>query len=59
MPTTIEGIKFYTIQDTAKALHVTPQTVRSYIKQGRIRSQRIGKPILITENNLREFLNNH
>ena len=57
MPTIIEGIKFYTIKDTAKALHVTPQTVRSYIKQGRIRSQRIGKPILITENNLREFLN--
>lgn len=57
MPTTIEGIKFYTIQDTAKALQVTPQTVRAYIKQGRIRSQRIGKPILITENNLKEFLN--
>ena len=56
MSTEIEGIKFYTIPETAKALRVTPQTVRAYIKQGKLRSQRIGRPILITENNLREFL---
>ena len=56
MPTVIEGIRFYTIPDTAKALQVTPQTVRAWIKQGRIKSQRIGRPILITENNLKEFL---
>jgi excisionase family DNA binding protein len=56
MGTIIEGIKFYTIPETAKALQVTPQTIRAYIKQGKIKSQRIGRPILITENNLKEFL---
>lgn len=56
MSTTIEGIKFYTIPETAEALQVTPQTIRAYIKKGRIKSQRIGRPILITENNLKEFL---
>jgi excisionase family DNA binding protein len=56
MPTEIEGIKFYTIPETAKALSVTSQTIRTWIKQGKIKSQRIGRPILITENNLREFL---
>ncbi len=56
MSTIIEGIKFYTIPETAKALRVTPQTIRAYIKQGRIKYQRIGRPILITENNLKEFL---
>jgi excisionase family DNA binding protein len=56
MATEIEGIRFYTIPETAKALQVTPQTIRAYIKQGRIKSQRIGRPILITENNLKEFL---
>ena len=39
MPIEIEGIKFYTIQETAKALHVTPQTIRAYIKKGKIKSQ--------------------
>jgi excisionase family DNA binding protein len=56
MATIIEGIKFYTIPDTAQALRVTPQTIRAWIKQGKIKSQRIGRPILITESNLREFL---
>jgi excisionase family DNA binding protein len=56
MATEIQGIKFFTIPETAKALRVTPQTVRAWIKQGRIKSQRIGRPILITESNLREFL---
>ena len=58
MATVIEGIKFYNIQETASALHVTPQTVRAWIKQGRIKSQRIGRPILITEKNLLQFLKN-
>jgi excisionase family DNA binding protein len=56
MATEIEGITFYTIPETASALKVTPQTVRTWIKKGRIKSQRIGRPILITENNLKEFL---
>ncbi len=56
MATVIEGIKFYTIQETATALRVTPQTIRAWIKQGKLKGQRIGRPILITENNLKEFL---
>jgi excisionase family DNA binding protein len=56
MSTIIEGIKFYTIPEIAEALKVTPQTIRAYIKKGRIKSQRIDRPILITENNLKEFL---
>ena len=58
MPTEIEGITFYTIPETAKALKVTSQTVRTWIKQGKIKSQRIGRPIFITQNNLWEFLQN-
>jgi len=56
MATIIQGIKFYNIAETAKTLQVTPQTVRAWIKQGRLKGQRIGRPILITEENLKEFL---
>jgi len=56
MGTVIEGIKFYTIPETAQALNVTPQTVRAYIKQGKLKGVRVGRPILITENDLRAFL---
>ena len=56
MPTVIEGIKFYTIPEIADTLRVTPQTVRNYIKVGRLRGQRIGRPVYITETSLMEFL---
>jgi len=56
MPTIIEGIKFYRIPEVAKALQVNPTTVRLWIKQGKLKAQRIGRPILVTENNIKEFL---
>ena len=40
MGTIIEGIKFYTIPETATALKVTPQTIRAYIKRRRIKSHK-------------------
>ena len=36
MATVIEGIKFYTIPDTARALRITPQTIRGWVKKGRL-----------------------
>lgn len=56
MATTIEGIKFYTVKEVAEALGVTAQTVRSYIREGKLQGKRIGRPILITENALKDFL---
>jgi excisionase family DNA binding protein len=54
MGTVIEGIKFYTIPETALALRVTPQTIRAWTKQGRLKGKRIGRPILIADTNLKE-----
>lgn len=56
MPTVIENIKFYTVTEVASTLRITPQTVRIYLKEGKIKGQRIGRPILITERALKEFL---
>ena len=54
----IQETTYYTVQEIAQALYVTPQTVRTYIKQGRLKGLRIGWPIFITEHNLKEFLQN-
>ena len=56
MPTVIEGIKFYKVPEVAEALQVTPQTIRTWLKNGRMKSIRIGRPIYITEKSLKEFL---
>jgi len=55
MPTVIDGIEYYTIAETAKGLEVTPQKIEAYIKQG-LKSQKIGGQVLITVNNLDEFM---
>ena len=44
------------LQEIAEKLSITPQTVRAYIKQGRLRGNRVGRPILISEESLKEFL---
>lgn len=52
----IEGIKLYTVQETAQLLGTTPQTIRAYVKSGKLRGQRVGRPILITEGSIKEFI---
>lgn len=56
MSTEIQGNKFYTVQETASLLRVTPQTVRNYIREGRLKGIRIGRPILIPEGDISKAL---
>jgi excisionase family DNA binding protein len=56
MATEIEGLKFYTVIEASKALNITTQTTRKYIKQGRLKAVRVGRPLYITEKSLKEFL---
>ena len=54
--TEIQGITFYTVIEIAQLLDITPQTVRTYIKEGKLKGKRIGRPILITQESLNAFL---
>lgn len=56
MPVNIQGITFYTVAETAQELHVTPQTIRGYIKRGLLPAKRIGRPILITDRDLKTLI---
>ena len=53
----IQGVRFYTVPETAEQLSCTDQTVRNYIKRGKLKAQRIGKPVYVSEISIREFLN--
>ena len=53
----IQGIRYYTIAEVSVTLKVTPQSVRTWIKQGKLEATRIGRPIVITEEALAKFLN--
>ena len=49
-------IKFYDVQEIAKAFDMTPQSVRKYLKEGRIKAQKVGTKWLVSEEAIREFL---
>jgi excisionase family DNA binding protein len=54
----ITGVKLYTVDEVAELLQINRLTVLKYIKQGRLTAARIGRPYMITEDGLREFLYN-
>lgn len=56
MATVIEGIKLFTVSEVAEAMGVTHQTVRKYIKTGKLKAQRVGKSLLITDKSIKAFL---
>ena len=52
----MRGIKFYMVEDLAKILQVTPWTVRSYLRQGRMASVMVGQRLWVNEKDLSDFL---
>lgn len=51
----IKGIKLYTVLEVAEALDRSPQTIRNYIKDGKIRAHRIGTVDIITQEEIERF----
>jgi DNA-binding CsgD family transcriptional regulator len=46
--------KVYTVLQVSRILDLTPTTIRSYVKTGKLRAE--GKPLLISEDSLRSLL---
>lgn len=47
----------YDVQETAEKLNVTAQTIRNYVRRGRLKAQRVGRSLYISEKTLKEYLN--
>jgi len=56
MPINIRGEKYYLVEDLAKILPLTKNTVRMYIRKGRLRGQKLGKLFYVSNTDLRKFL---
>lgn len=48
--------QIYTPEEAAKALKVTPNTVRKYCSNGTIKAAKLGRVYRITETDLRAFM---
>lgn len=53
----MDEIKLYTLKQLAVMLKVTERTMHTYIKDGRLKGQKIGGTWQITQTNLEKFLN--
>lgn len=51
----IGDIKLYSVLELSKKMNVTPITLRTYIREGRIKGQKIGGKWYVSEESLREF----
>jgi excisionase family DNA binding protein len=56
MPKTIQGVTLYTIPEAAEELGVSNNTVRNYLRSGKLNGTRIGRPIFITDKDIRKLV---
>jgi excisionase family DNA binding protein len=56
MPTVIAGVKVYNLQEVAKELGVSYATVKNLRAAGKLRGQRIGRSVMISEEELQHFV---
>ena len=56
MPKEIQGVVFYTTMEAAQELSVSTNTIRTMLKDGRLKGQKIGGRFLIPEKAIRDAL---
>ena len=56
MPITIEDQTVYNLTDLESRLHVSKKTLRTYIREGKLKARKIGREQFVTEKNLVDFL---
>jgi len=56
MPIKLMDITLYSVEELAKIFSVTPTTLRSYFRDGKLKGQKIGGKWYISERNLKKFL---
>lgn len=54
----ISGIKMFSAEDICRHLHITKDTAYAIMKTQGVGAKYIGRKLLISEDNLRKYLNN-
>ena len=52
----IGDIKAYDVQEIAKIFDMTPQSIRKFIREGRIKGRKVGTRWYVTEEAIRDYL---
>lgn len=52
----VGGINVFTVQELSELFDLSPQSVRRYLKEGKIKARKVGTKWLVTEEAIRAFL---
>ena len=52
----LNGLKAYTIAETADILNISAHTVRTHLKGDKLQGQRIGRTIIIPEESIKRLI---
>ncbi len=55
MPVTIGSLKLFTVEEVAETLDVRAETIRDYLRRGKLVGNRIGVKWYVSEDTLRAF----
>ena len=55
-PIEFEGIKCYTVKDTANIMRLSEITIRNYLKQGKLEGKKIGRAYYIQDKSIMKLL---
>ncbi len=50
------GINVFTVQEICELFDLSPQSVRRYLREGKIKARKVGTKWLVTEEAIRAFL---
>ena len=56
MPIQVKDTTIYSVTELSKTLSLTPDSIRNYIKQGKIRGQKLGHNWVVSYEDLMSFL---
>ena len=57
MPKNIAGLNLYNLKEISKILDVTTSTLRTYIRQGKIKGRKVAGKWLVSDEALRQYFN--
>lgn len=55
----MRDFRTFTIQQVAERLQMAESTIRTYIKEGKLKAARFGTRVRISQQHLEEFFNEH
>ncbi len=52
----LEGFEYYTSEHISKHFEVAPETVRRWIRQGKLKAKKIGKHYIVRHDDFKKFM---